>query len=138
VLHYLTRLTLIVFGFVAAILAASLFLNALLIGSSEWAGGDATFYYLTIPAFAAAIGYSVFVPAAIIIVYAELTAWRDWLFYTIGGAAASVIIIVWKWRPQTEDVSTFAAILATGIIGGFVYWMISGRSAGLFDNPRAS
>jgi len=87
--------------------------------------------YLTVPAFAVVIGYSIFFPAAILILYAELTAWRDWLFYALGGAGIAVVIIVWKWRPQTEDISTFAAILATGVVGGFVYWLISGRSAGL-------
>jgi hypothetical protein len=52
------------------------------------------------------------------------------LFYALGGAAISVVIIVWKWRPQTEDIGAFAAILATGVVGGFVYWLVSGRSAG--------
>ncbi|MGH6859978.1 MAG: hypothetical protein ACRECY_06965 [Phyllobacterium sp.] len=131
----LLRFTLIVIGFLCAILAASLFLNILLIGSTEWSGGDRPFLYLTVPAFATAIGYSVFVPAAILIAYAELTAWRDWLFYALGGAGLSIFIIVWKWRPQTEDISTFAALLATGVVGGFVYWTISGRSAGILA-PR--
>lgn len=134
-MSYLVRFAFIVFGFICAIFAASLFLNALLIGSTEWIGGDRPFLYLTVPAFAAAIGYSVFVPAAILIIYAELTAWRDWLFYALGGAATAVVIIVWKWQPQTENISTFAAILATGVVGGFVYWLISGRNAGIIA-PR--
>lgn len=128
---YLARFALIIIGFVCATFAASLFLNMLLIGSTEWLGGEGPFLYLTIPVFASAIGHSVLVPAALIIIYAELTAWRDWLFYALGGAATAIVIIVWKWRPQTEDISTFAAILATGVVGGFVYWMISGRSAGI-------
>lgn len=128
---YLIRFALITIGFVCATFAASLFLNMLLIGSTEWLGGEGPFLYLTTPVFASAIGHSVLVPAALIIIYAELTAWRDWLFYALGGAATAVVIIVWKWRPQTEDISTFAAILATGVVGGFVYWMISGRSAGI-------
>ncbi len=128
---YLIRFALITIGFVCATFAASLFLNMLLIGSTEWLGGEGPFLYLTIPVFASAIGHSVLVPAALIIIYAELTAWRDWLFYALGGAATAVVIIVWKWRPQTEDISTFAAILATGVVGGFVYWLISGRSAGI-------
>lgn len=133
---YLFRFALIVFGFVCAIFAASLFLNLLLLGSSELIGSDGPFLYLTVPAFAVAIGYSVFVPAFILIVFAELTAWRDWLFYALGGAATAVVVIVWKWRPQTEDINTFAAILATGVVGGFVYWLVSGRSAGLVIPPR--
>ncbi|MBA8899842.1 MULTISPECIES: hypothetical protein [unclassified Phyllobacterium] len=135
---YLFRFTLIVFGFVCAIFAASLFLNLLLLGSSELIGSDGPFLYLTVPAFAVVIGYSVFIPAFILIVFAELTAWRDWLFYTLGGAATAVVVIVWKWRPQTEDIDTFAAILATGVVGGFVYWLVSGRSAGLVLPTRPS
>ncbi|HMF69736.1 MAG TPA: hypothetical protein VK602_19250 [Phyllobacterium sp.] len=131
ILFYLLRFALITFGFVCAIFAASLFLNLLLLGSSELIGSEGPFLYLTVPAFAVVIGYSIFFPAAILILYAELTAWRDWLFYALGGAGIAVVIIVWKWRPQTEDISTFAAILATGVVGGFVYWLISGRSAGL-------
>jgi len=131
ILFYLLRFALITFGFICAIFAASLFLNLLLLGSSELIGSEGPFLYLTVPAFAVVIGYSIFFPAAILILYAELTAWRDWLFYALGGAGIAVVIIVWKWRPQTEDISTFAAILATGVVGGFVYWLISGRSAGL-------
>jgi hypothetical protein len=131
ILFYLLRFALITFGFVCAIFAASLFLNLLLLGSSELIGSEGPFLYLTVPAFAVVIGYSIFFPAAILILYAELTAWRDWLFYALGGAGIAVVIIVWKWRPQAEDISTFAAILATGVVGGFVYWLISGRSAGM-------
>ena len=131
ILAYLLRFALITFGFVCAIFAASLFLNLLLLGSSELIGSEGPFLYLTVPAFAVVIGYSIFFPAAILILYAELTAWRDWLFYALGGAGIAVVIIVWKWRPQTEDTSTFAAILATGVVGGVVYWLISGRSAGV-------
>ncbi|PSH67084.1 MULTISPECIES: hypothetical protein [Phyllobacterium] len=130
-LHYLFRFALIIFGFICAIVAASIFLNMLLIGGSEWIGDEGPFLYMTVPAFAVVIGYSVFIPAAVLILYAELTSWRDWLFYALGGAGTAVFVIVWKWRPQTEDISTFAAILATGVVGGFVYWLISGRSAGL-------
>jgi hypothetical protein len=130
-LHYLFRFALIIFGFIGAIVVASIFLNALLLGGSEWNGSEGPFLYTTVPVFAVVIGYSVFFPAAILILYAELTGWRDWLFYALGGAGSAIFVIVWKWRPQTEDISTFAAILATGIVGGFVYWLISGRSAGL-------
>ncbi len=132
VLHYVYRFALIVFGFICAITVASIFLNLLLIGGSEWIGSEGPFLYMTVPAFAVVIGYSVFFPAAILILYAELTGWRDWLFYALGGAGTALFVIVWKWRPQSEDVSTFAAILATGVVGGCVYWLISGRSAGGF------
>ena len=135
ILYYLLRFALITFGFIMAIFAASLFLNLLLLGSSELIGSEGPFLYLTVPAFAGVIGYSVFFPAAILILYAELTAWRDWLFYALGGAGISVVMIVWKWRPQPEDISTFAAILATGVVGGFIYWLISGRSAGPMAQP---
>jgi hypothetical protein len=130
-LHYLFRFALIISGFICAIVVASVFLNMLLLGGSEWIGDEGPFLYMTVPAFAVVIGYSVSAPAAILILYAELTGWRDWLFYTLGGAGAAIFVIVWKWRPQTEDIGTFAAILATGVVGGFVYWLISGRSAGL-------
>ncbi|MRG54756.1 hypothetical protein SAMN05428967_1843 [Phyllobacterium sp. YR620] len=130
-LHYLFRFALAVFGFICAIIAASIFLNMLLLGSSEWIGTEGPFLYTTVPVFAVVIGYSVFVPSAMLILYAELTGWRDWLFYALGGAATALFVIVWKWRPQSEDVSTFAAILATGVVGGAVYWLVSGRTAGL-------
>lgn len=130
-LHYLFRFALIIFGFICAIVVASIFLNALLLGGSEWNGSEGPFLYTTVPVFAVVIGYSVFFPAAMLILYAELTGWRDWLFYALGGAGTAIFVIVWKWRPQAEDISTFAAILATGVVGGFAYWLISGRSAGL-------
>ena len=119
-LLYLLRFALIVLGFVFAIVAASLFLNMLLLGSSQLIGAEGPFLYSTVPVFAVVIGYSVFFPAAVLILYAELTGWRDWLFYALGGAAIAVVVIVWKWQPQTEDIGTFAAILATGVVGGFV------------------
>lgn len=137
-LLYLLRFALIVFGFLFAIVAASLFLNLLLLGSSQFIGAEGPFLYSTVPVFAVVIGYSVFFPAAALILYAELTGWRDWLFYALGGAAIAVIVIVWKWQPQTEDIRTFAAILATGVVGGFAYWLVSGRSAGLKSLPPKS
>ncbi|MBZ9656478.1 hypothetical protein [Phyllobacterium lublinensis] len=134
-LLYLLRFALIVLGFLFAIVAASLFLNLLLLGSSQLIGAEGPFIYNTVPIFAVVIGYSVFFPASVIILYAELTGWRDWLFYALGGGAVAIVIIVWKWQPQTEDIGTFAAILATGIVGGFAYWLVSGRSAGLIAAP---
>jgi hypothetical protein len=74
-LHYLFRFALIIFGFICAIVAASIFLNMLLIGGSEWIGDEGPFLYMTVPAFAVVIGYSVFIPAAVLILYAELTSW---------------------------------------------------------------
>lgn len=130
-LHYIFRFALAVLGFICAIIAASVFLNILLIGSSEWSHTEGPFLFTTVPVFAVVIGYSVFFPAAVLILYAELAGWRDWLFYALSGAATALFVIVWKWRPQSEDVSTFAAILATGIVGGFAYWLVSGRTAGL-------
>lgn len=130
-LFYFLRFALIVFGYIVAIFGASLFLNMLLLGSAQFIGAEGPFLYSTVPLFAVVIGYSVFFPAALLILYAELTGWRDWLFYALGGAAIAVVVIVWKWQPQTEDVSTFAAIVATGVVGGFSYWLVCGRSAGL-------
>ena len=129
-LHYIFRFALSAFGFICAIIIASLFLNMLLLGSSEWGGTEGPFLFTTVPLFAVVIGYSVFFPSALLILYAELTGWRDWLFYALGGAGTALFVIVWKWRPQSEDVSTFAAILATGVVGGVVYWLVSGRTAG--------
>eukprot|EP01133_Synstelium_polycarpum_P027791 gene27791-33603_t len=82
---YIFRFALIVFGFVCATFAASLFLNLLWLGSSEAIGSEGPFLYSTVPIFATMIGYSVFITACILILFAELTAWRDLLFYALGG-----------------------------------------------------
>ncbi|WP_420960324.1 hypothetical protein [Brucella sp. IR073] len=81
------------------------------------------------------VGAGTFVPSLFIIVWAEFAARRDWLFYSLAGLLMGVGIvgynIVQNAQAGPSDYALFLTSAAVaGIIAGFVYWAIAGRSAG--------
>ena len=99
-------------------------------------------------------------PALFAVILAEAFGWRT-LFYwlAVGGliAAAAVatpyfagqmqlvagMILLIAWIPHVTEVDTssptsFATVaFAAGFVGGFVYWLIAGRMAGIEPTSRA-
>lgn len=130
---FVLQLFRIVFGFVAGILAAGLFLS--------WG-----FFQAAAPdhdpvAFAAMIGTGLvtasvvggfaFIPAGIAILAAELMRWRSFVFHL--GAAGAIGLALWTFGEEAGTTglrpgTTIA--LAAGFLAGAVYWLIAGRSSG--------
>jgi hypothetical protein len=84
------------------------------------------------------------VPALLVVTVAEAYGWRSVLVY----AGLGLALALWAYHggydlvgpeaPLTRDAETSAA---AGIAGGFVYWLLAGRRAGLWRsvpaNPQA-
>lgn len=86
-----------------------------------------------------------FVPAAIAVAIAEIFDIRSIFYYAIGGGL--IAALAWYSTDMsirlenTTDLSPvpygLQLVVAAGIIGGFVYWLLAGRKAGLWKNPFA-
>ncbi|WP_237153249.1 hypothetical protein [Oryzibacter oryziterrae] len=130
-------------GFMLAIVAAGLFL---LIARSEGAPtdpADAFVYWghfvLSAGLTISMLGFTALIPSAIAMVVSETFGLRSLLFYlAVAGAmgAAAVFGMSSLMREATHDPQRATMMLAASFVGGFVYWLIAGRMAGL--TPRAA
>lgn len=82
-------------------------------------------------------------PVLIVIVLAESFGLRSLLFYAAAGAAISVLLVlhVRGYDTLAFRVDGFARreleiMAAAGIVSGFVYWAIAGRSAGRWSRAQ--
>lgn len=140
VVVYVLRFAAMVLGFAVAAMAASLFVHLVLIGVSHNTGEDlngliAGSLFVSIPFAALLIGYYAFLPGIVVLVLAELLSRRDWLFYALGGASASLPFLSRMLAGGSADVgvtNSFVAPLAlgAGMVGGVAYWAVAGRGAG--------
>jgi hypothetical protein len=84
-----------------------------------------------------------FVPAFVVVGFAEGARIRVAAFYGIAGAATAVVCSgyyfrrgdAWFWTPSpamqlTVDHALYGVLMLAGVIGGLAYWHIAGRSAG--------
>ena len=130
----LRLLFLVPLGYVAAVLAAALTILA------GWYGYQAGAIFSDVVTIGAVTGIALVVvlqvgalavvPAVIAIVLAELFGWRSVMFYlAVGGAlglsADRLNVMLW----QSDDNTLL--LPAAGFVGGFAYWLIAGRLAGL-------
>ena len=151
---YLFRFAVIVLGFFAAALAASAFLHLLYLGAAGQGAQALAFegmepLALSVPLVALVLANFAFLPALAVILIAELTGRRDWLFHALGGAVVTVLAVALSWSmdlsawrefgegaPTTDSVlrdpQFLLLLLGAGMTGGIAYWLIAGRSAGLW------
>jgi hypothetical protein len=80
-------------------------------------------------------------PALLIIAVAEGFRLRSVLFYALAGAALA-LGLAYGWdlrslRNPDDDLGARGAeiMAAAGIVAGFVYWALAGRSAGAWRGP---
>jgi len=102
------------------------------------------FVFFTAAFFATSFaGASAFVPSIVLVAIAETFDLRSIFFYAIGGGL--IAAIAWYSSDislQLENSTDIAPVnyglqlvVAAGIIGGFVYWLLAGRKAGVWKNP---
>ena len=143
------RIIVIVFALILAIIAAGITL-AIAIVAPDWAGVDADpverLSFFIVSFFATSfVGAVAILPAALLIVIAEAARLRSFLYYGIGGALVGLASYygsdISVRLENTTDVAPVANALqlaaAAGIIGGLVYWLIAGRNAGRWREPKA-
>ena len=83
-------------------------------------------------------------PALVVIVISEAARLRSFLYYGVGGALVGLASYfgsdVSERLENTTDVVPVGHSLqlaaAAGIIGGLAYWLIAGRNAGRWRDPR--
>jgi hypothetical protein len=147
---FITRFFVILFSLIFALLAAGI---ALAIGVMApelvimSADPVEKFAFFAIAFFATSfVGATAFVPAAILIAIGETFDIRSIFYYALGGAL--IAAIAWYMADisvqleNTTDLSPIRyglqLVVASGIIGGFVYWLLAGRKAGRWKNPFAA
>ena len=142
------RIIVILFALLLAIVAAGITL-AIGIVAPDWAGVDADpierLSFFIVSFFATSfVGTVAFLPALLAIVIGEATRLRNFLYYGVGGAVVGLASYygtnISVRLENTTDVAPVTNALqlaaAAGIIGGLVYWLIAGRNAGRWREPR--
>jgi hypothetical protein len=145
----LGRIIVIVFALIVAIMAAGITL-AIGIIAPDWAGIDADplerVSFFIVSFFATSfVGAVAILPAALVIVVSEAARLRSFLYYGLAGASVGFASYygsdISVRLENTTDVAPVANALqlaaAAGIIGGLAYWLIAGRNAGRWREPKA-
>ena len=144
----LGRIIVIIFGLLVAILVAGITL-AIGVVLPEWAAMDSDpierviFFFVAFFAtsYVGAVGV---LPAALVIAISEAARMRSLIYYGVGGALVALASyygsdIAFQLE-NTTDVTPVANALqlaaAAGILGGLAYWLIAGRNAGRWREPR--
>jgi hypothetical protein len=137
-------------AFVLACLAAGLVFVVAVIGP----GPDAAYLVDRLPeTLLLAAGVSAIaggfgaVPALVAVVLAEIFGWRSLYLYLLAGllaglsaavAATSAAGMPAPDMPAMDMEVGSQVFLAAGAVGGFVYWLLAGRNAGLTQPTRSS
>ena len=141
------RIMVLVFALLLAIVAAGITL-AIGIVVPDWAGVDADpverLSFFIVSFFATSfVGTVAFLPALLAIFIGEAARLRNFLYYGVGGAVVGLAsyygtnISVRLEKTHVAPVTNALQLAAAaGIIGGLVYWLIAGRNAGRWREPR--
>ena len=144
------RIIVILVALILAIMAAGITL-AIGIIAPDWAGIDSDpverLSFFIVSFFATSfVGAVAILPAALLVVISEAARLRSFLFYGVGGALVGLASYygsdISVRLENTTDVPPVANALqlaaAAGIIGGLVYWLIAGRNAGRWHEPKSA
>lgn len=137
---YLVRFAVILGGYLLACLAGAAMLGVMLFAIGANPPGQ-NMGNIALPAALAAspfialfVAYFAFIPSMAVIVLAEWFGWRSWLAYAVGGAFVTLAVsaLFASTRADTPAPELLPVMIASGIAAGLVYWMVSGRRAGLW------
>jgi hypothetical protein len=143
------RILVIVLALIMAVMAAGVTL-AIGIVAPDWTGVDSDPYervsFFIVSFFATSfVGAVAILPALLAIVITEAARLRSFLYYGVGGALVALASYygsdISVRLENTTDVppvnNALQLAAAAGIIGGLAYWLIAGRNAGRWREPRA-
>ncbi len=144
----LGRIIVIFIALMFAIMVAGITL-AIGIDLPEWSAMDSdpvervTFFFVSFFA-TTYVGAVAFLPALVVIVIGEAARMRSFLYYGVGGALVGLASYfgsdISTRLENTTDVTPVGHALqlaaAAGIMGGLAYWLIAGRNAGRWREPR--
>jgi hypothetical protein len=132
------RFFVVIFGFLFGCLAAGAVLVIATLPAGTLNGPFDNFDWLilwgailTSAAFVSAIA---FVPAIIVILIAETLALRSLFFYALAGGAGGLLYgLTFPAATAANPFDrTVQITLAAGVAAGIVYWLVAGRTAGLW------
>jgi hypothetical protein len=146
-LALLARIFVVLFAFVLACVAAAAVMTfaLLLPGWSELIDRypDQQSIAVVVALSAAFFSLYAMLPVMLIVALAEGFRLRSVLFYALAGAALA-LGLAYGWdlrflRDPDDDLGGrgVEVMAAVGIVGGFVYWALAGRSAGAWRRPVA-
>lgn len=149
-MSFFARFFVILFALIFSLIAAGIALAIGVMAPELFANSSdpiEKFVFFTAAFFATSFaGASAFVPAVILVAIAETFDLRSIFYYAIGGGL--IAAIAWYSSDisleleNTTDISPVGyglqLVAAAGIIGGFVYWLLAGRKAGVWKNPYAA
>jgi len=143
------RIIVIAFALIVAVMAAGVTL-AIGIVAPDWTGGDSDPYervsFFFVSFFATSfVGAVAILPALLAVLISEAARLRSFLYYGVGGALVALASYygsdISVRLENTTDVppvnNALQLAAAAGIVGGLVYWLIAGRNAGRWREPRA-
>jgi hypothetical protein len=143
------RIFVIFFALIAAIMVAGIVLSIGIV-APEWPWLDSDplerVMFFTVSFFATSyVGATAFVPALLLILFAEIARMRSVLYYGVAGAVVGLASYfgsdIELRLENTTDVAPAGHPLqlaaAAGIIGGLAYWLIAGRNAGRWRERAA-
>jgi hypothetical protein len=149
---HLFRFAVLLLGYAVGSLAASAFLNVVMLAwfgltPEETRSVAASSLVFSVPFVALFIAYLAFIPSVVAIVIGEIAGKRDWLFHALAGAVVALIIIGFSRNTDAAAYSEIAdlnfalIVIGAGMCGGIGYWLVAGRSAGgwrrIRDNPTS-
>jgi hypothetical protein len=144
-MYWILRFVLDALAYLLAIVAAMAFLIVLFLIRPEAAHmdpADKLFgLFLLVPVTMMRFARDAFLPALVVIAYAEWRAMRDWLFYALAGAGvAFVALLLRHWEPygQVDQLAGWIMLAAAGAVAGTAYWLVAGWSAGIRRSPTST
>lgn len=146
-LALLFRFVVIVLGYAVAALCASAFLHLVTLPLLGFTAEETSFIVMgsigfSIPFIALFVAYFAFIPAMFGILLGEVLGQRDWLFYALAGGVIGAVVAgffrgdVEAVNPIATETAFVVALVGAGICGGIGYWLIAGRGAGNWRQPR--
>jgi H+/Cl- antiporter ClcA len=117
--------------------------------ASSWLDADPVerVMFFTVSFFATSfVGASAFVPSLLLIIVAEIMRLRSLLYYAAAGAVVGLTSyfgsnVELRLENTTDVAPVFHPLqlaAAAGIVGGLAYWLLAGRNAGRWREPRPS
>ena len=130
------RLLMVPFGLFMAILAAGIFLSFAVLSMQPVQGANPeihnVFAIFSGVFLASILGSATFYPAILGLIVAEFFSWRSLWIYLAYGLALSLFATHAPGEPvDALAIALDVRALAAGLIGGFIYWLIAGRGAGI-------